>query len=57
MKIGSIIEYHVPGKKSLHTGKVIKINKKSVIVIDDKTDLKVKILISEIGHEYQSKSN
>jgi uncharacterized protein YkvS len=52
MKVGSIIEFRVPNTKLIHTGKIIKINKNSVIVIDDKTELEIKIAISEIGHGY-----
>ena len=47
MKVGNIIEFHVPHTKHIHTGKVIKVNKKSVVVIDDKTGLEIKIPISE----------
>ena len=55
MKIGNIIEFKVLCKKVIHTGKVIKVNKKSVIVIDDKTGLKVKIQITKTGCYYESK--
>ena len=57
MKVGNIIEFHVPHTKHIHTGKIIKLNKKSVIVIDDKTGLEIKILISETGHGYEEKVN
>jgi uncharacterized protein YkvS len=53
MKVGNIIEFHVPRTKLIHTGKIIKLNKKSVIVIDDKTGLETKIAISETGHFYE----
>lgn len=52
MKIGNIIEFKVPGKKTIHTGRVIKINRMSVIVIDDKTDTEIKIQISNTGCYY-----
>lgn len=57
MKVGNIIEFHVPHTKLVHTGKIIKVNKKSVIVTDDKTGLKTKITISETGHGYEEKCN
>mgnify|MGYP000638695349 CR=1 FL=1 len=57
MKVGNIIEFHVPHTKHIHTGKIIKLNKKSVIVIDDRTGLETKIPISEIGHGYEEKGN
>ncbi len=57
MKVGNIIEFHVPHTKHTHTGKIIKVNKKSVIVIDDKTGLEIKIAISETGHFYEEKGN
>ena len=57
MKVGNIIEFHVPRTKHIHTGKIIKVNKKSVIVINDKTGLEIKIAISETGHGYEEKVN
>jgi uncharacterized protein YkvS len=57
MKVGNIIEFHVPHTKLVHTGKIIKVNKKSVIVIDDRTGLETKIPISEIGQGYEEKGN
>ena len=44
MKIGNIVEFHLEGRRVIHTGKIIKINKKSIIVIDDKTGLETKVL-------------
>ncbi len=53
MKIGNIIEFHLHGKKIIHTGKVIKINDKSIIVIDDKTGLETKVLKVDMGLGYE----
>lgn len=56
MRIGNIIEFKVPGKKTIHTGRVIKVNRMSVIVIDDKTELKIRIQIVKTGCYYESEN-
>jgi hypothetical protein len=53
MKIGNIIEFHLQGKKIIHTGKIIKINDKSIIVVDDKTGLETKVLKVDMGLGYE----
>ena len=53
MKVGNIIEFHVPHTKLIHTGKIIKINDKSIIVIDDKTGLETKVLKVDMGLRYE----
>ena len=32
MKVGNIIEYHVPHTKLVHTGKIIKVNKSQLLL-------------------------
>ena len=53
MKIGNIIAFHIHGNKVIHTGKIIKINDKSIIVIDDKTGLETKVLKVDMGLRYE----
>ena len=57
MKIGNIIEFKVPGKKTtIHTGRVIKVNRMTVVVIDDKTNLKMRVQIVKTGCYYESEN-
>jgi hypothetical protein len=52
-KIGSIVEYVVPGTHKTHTGKVVAIEAEHLIAIDDKTDRKIRIPLSGIGPSYE----
>lgn len=48
LRIGSIVEFHVPDKKINHTGKVISFDDETITLIDDKTDEEITLNMKEV---------